>query len=131
MPESRESANFDCLLVDDDEIVLEIGAKMLQALGYCTLEARNGLEAVDLFRRHSNEVKLVIMDMQMPIMDGESACYALKKINPEVMVILASGISESSLVQSLLDQGFDGFIRKPFNFRVLSENVEKIIDNSS
>ena len=131
MPESREFANFDCLLVDDDEIVLEVGAKMLQALGCRVLEARNGLEAVDVFRRHRSEVKLVIMDLQMPILDGESACYALKKINPDVLVILATGIADNSLVQSLLDQGFDGFIPKPFTIKELSENVEKIIDNYS
>ena len=131
MPESREFANFDCLLVDDDEIVLEVGAKMLQALGCRVLEARNGLEAVDVFKRHRSEVKLVIMDLQMPILDGKSACYALKKINPDVLVILATGISDNSLVQSLLDQGFDGFIPKPFTFKELSENVETIIDNYS
>jgi CheY-like chemotaxis protein len=133
MHKSKKFTTTKCLilLVDDDEIVLETVAKMLHMLDCCVLEARNGQEAIEVFIKHREEVKLVILDMQMPIMNGESAYYELKKINPNVKVLLATGYAENNRVRSLLNQGIDGFIQKPFNLNELSEKIEQIIPKNN
>jgi two-component system cell cycle sensor histidine kinase/response regulator CckA len=129
MPISPQITNNKCtiLYVDDDETVLEIGVKMLEILGCSVLEARNGLEAIQVFKKHREKVKLVILDMQMPIMNGENAYFELKKINPDVKVLVATGYTENSRVKSLLSQGLDGYIRKPYTLNQLSEKIVQII----
>ncbi len=129
MHKPKKFTTFKCLilLVDDDETVLEVGVKMLHNLGYSVLEARNGLEAIEVLKKHREEVRLVILDMQMPIMNGESAYYELKKINPKVKVLLHTGCAGNNRVKSLLNQGLDGYIQKPTNLNELSEKIEQII----
>lgn len=133
MPSSPQITTNKCLIlyVDDDETVLEIGVKMLEILGCSVLEARNGLEAIQVFKKHREKVKLIILDMQMPIMDGESAYFELKKINPNVKVLVATGYTENSRVKLLLSQGLDGYIHKPYTIHQLSEKIVQLIPNNT
>jgi CheY-like chemotaxis protein len=115
------------LLVDDEEMVLEIGSLMLQKLGYSVITAPTGKEAIELLKK--NKIAFVILDMRMPGMNGYEIYHRLKKIQPEVKILLASGYTGGQSEKGLINTGFDGFLQKPFNFKQLSKKIEDILVN--
>lgn len=117
------------LLVDDEEMVLDIGVKMLQHLGYKVLEARAGKEAVETYKTNGDKLDLVILDMVMPEMGGGEVYDRMKEINSNVKVLLSSGYSVDGQAKEILDRGCDGFIQKPFNMRELSGKLSKLLSN--
>jgi two-component system cell cycle sensor histidine kinase/response regulator CckA len=116
------------LLVDDEEIIVDVGGAMLTALGYKVLLARSGGEAIELYKKNKDKIALVILDMIMPDMGGGDAYDILKHINPDVMVLLSSGYSINGRATEILERGCDGFIQKPFSISQLSEAIRKILD---
>ena len=115
------------LLVDDEEMVLEVGGQVLEKLGYTVIEAPGGIEAVDIFDKNKETIDLVILDMIMPDMGGEEAYDRIKKINPRVKVLLSSGYSIDGQATEIMKRGCDGFIQKPFKADELSEKLKKIL----
>jgi two-component system cell cycle sensor histidine kinase/response regulator CckA len=113
------------LLVDDEEIVLSIGKEMLQELGFSTVTATDGNEALEVFRSTPN-ISFVILDMTMPHMDGEQCFQELKQIQRDVKVIISSGFSEHEVTQKFTGKGLAGFIQKPYTLSMLIETVKKI-----
>ena len=94
-------------------MVCRMAKTVLQRCGYSVLTAKNGQEAVDLFREFHDRVALVLLDMTMPVMSGEEAFQRLQAIAPEVKVILSSGFNEVEAIQRFLDRGLTGFLQKP------------------
>jgi PAS domain S-box-containing protein len=115
------------LMVDDEEMVLNVGTNMLKKLGYTVLEAREGKEAIDVYQRNRDRIDLVILDMIMPIMGGGEAYDRIKTIDPDVKVILSSGYSLDGQANEILDRGCDGFIHKPFTMEDLSGKIREIM----
>jgi CheY-like chemotaxis protein len=115
------------LLVDDEEAFLEVGRELIEALGYNVMIAKNGKEAVEIFKKNKAAIGLVLLDIIMPIMDGSEAFDQLRKIDPEVKVLLASGYSKDGAAKEILNRGCNGFIQKPFKMRDLSEKLTEII----
>jgi nitrogen-specific signal transduction histidine kinase len=116
------------LLVDDEEMILEIGKDMLEKLGYRIIVAKNGMQALEIYEREQNEIDMVILDMIMPDMSGSETYGRLKKINPAIRTLLSSGYSLDGKAQAILNSGCNGFIQKPFNLTNLSQKVRKILD---
>ncbi len=100
------------LLVDDEEPVRNVSGKMLERSGFAVLRAGDGLEAIELFRAHGAEVACVLLDLAMPRMDGEETFKELRRIQPDVRVVLASGYSDQEISQRFLNAGLAGFDRK-------------------
>jgi CheY-like chemotaxis protein len=115
------------LLVDDEEMVLDVGSRFLKKLGYNVLEASGGHRAVKLYESKKNAIDLVILDMIMPEMSGKEAYERLKKINPEVKVLLSSGYSIEGQATDILRRGCDGFIQKPFSMKEMSGKLSEIL----
>jgi two-component system cell cycle sensor histidine kinase/response regulator CckA len=118
------------LLVDDDELIIDVGQAMLKTLGYAVLTANSGNSAIALYRSHGARIALVILDMIMPDMGGGRAYDELKTIDPDVKVLLASGYSINGQATDILARGCNGFIQKPFNLQALSEKVRTVLDSS-
>lgn len=116
------------LVVDDEELMRELGVDMLTSLGYTIKTADNGAAAIELYRKHWRQIDIVILDMIMPKMDGTEAYRAIKTINPDVKVLLASGYSINGEAQSLLAEGVQGFIQKPFDCAELSAKVSELLE---
>ncbi|MBW1721345.1 MAG: PAS domain S-box protein [Deltaproteobacteria bacterium] len=116
------------LLVDDEERVLYSTSKLIEHLGYRVLTARSGFEAVEVYRDGFDEIDLVILDVVMPEMNGAMTFEKLKEINPSVKVLLSSGFSIEGLASSILEQGGDGFIQKPFRLEELSRKMKEIME---
>ena len=115
------------LLIDDEEMIIGVGQELLQELGYDVLSARSGPEAIELYQQNAAKVDLVIMDMIMPGMGGGETFDRLKKINPDIKVLLSSGYSINGQAAKILERGCDGFIQKPFNLSQLSDKIQGII----
>ena len=127
----RESLNPKgvILLVDDDEIVIEVGGKMLQHMGYEVLKARDGQEALAVFDKYHDRVDAIILDMRLPGMNGATVFEQLRKINSHTKVLLASGYIEKHLANVILDHNCNDFIQKPFNLQQLKHKLEKLMQS--
>jgi PAS domain S-box-containing protein len=115
------------LLVDDEEMVLDVGVKVLKKMGYTALEAKSGREAVDIFKENKEKIDLVILDMIMPEVGGGEAYDRIKAINPRIKVLLSSGYSIDGQATEIMKRGCDGFIQKPFKANELSGKLKEIL----
>jgi len=111
------------LLVDDEKVVRDIAAAMLRKSGYEVIALSSGAEAVKFYRKESRSIDAVILDMIMPEMSGRECFEALKRIDPDVKVILATGYGRNEKAQEIMDKGAVGFIQKPFRATELSAVV--------
>lgn len=103
------------LLADDDQIVRKIGKLLLEDEGYHILEANGGHEAVALYRLYQQDIRCVVLDFAMPDLDGNLTLIELRKINPQVPVLLVSGFLKEQTVERFLTEKPNGFLQKPFN----------------
>ena len=115
------------LLVDDEEMIIDVGAQILKKLGYEVLTARHGKEAIEVYQQNRQKVAMVILDLIMPVMGGGETYDRLKEMDPNVKVLLSSGYSLGGQATEILNRGCDGFIQKPFNLKDLSEKLRQII----
>jgi PAS domain S-box-containing protein len=116
------------LLVDDQEAVITVGKAILHTLGYTVIMAKNGKEAVEIFESNKETIDFVILDMIMPGMSGAETFDAIKKLNPDIRVILSSGYSLEGEATKILEKGCNGFIQKPFNVSDLSRKIREVLD---
>jgi two-component system cell cycle sensor histidine kinase/response regulator CckA len=117
------------LLVDDEEMIIDVGSRMLAKLGFEVLTARNGDECVAVYQAHRDKIDLVLLDMVMPKVGGGEAFDRLRKIDPSVKVILSSGYSIDGQATDILNRGCNAFIQKPFNLQTLSKNIRTVLDD--
>jgi nitrogen-specific signal transduction histidine kinase/CheY-like chemotaxis protein len=111
------------LLVDDEESLLALGTRMLEHLGFTVLTAADGLQAVEQYRERRKDIDLVLMDLTMPHMDGAEAFGELRRLNPDVRVVLASGYSTDDVASRFAGKGLAGILQKPYTFARLRESL--------
>ncbi|MFP8880318.1 MAG: PAS domain S-box protein, partial [Myxococcota bacterium] len=116
------------LVVDDDEGVRDLAADTLQRTGMNVLCASDGREGIELFRKMAHEIRLVLLDRTMPETSGEWTFHEMRKIDPEIPILLISGHSEERAVSQFGEQGLAGFLQKPFMPEVLIGTVRSILD---
>ncbi len=116
------------LLVDDENMVLDVGKEMLERIGYSVLLATSGMDAIQIHRKHKDEIDLVILDMIMPDMGGGETYDQIKEDSPKVKVLLASGYSINGQATEILERGCNGFIQKPFNMKELSRKIRDCLE---
>ena len=116
------------LLVDDETEIAELAAEMLTDEGYKVILARDGFEALKIYQQIPKQIRLVILDFFLPVMDGDAVFDELRALNPEVAVVLSSGFAEQSKLGNMLAQGLRGFIPKPYTREKLLEQVRSTLD---
>ena len=116
------------LLVDDERMILDVGQKLLEKLGYHVKTAGSGQEALEMYRQYQDVIDLVILDMIMPTMGGGRTFDALKAIDPHIRVLLSSGYSLNGQAADILQRGCRGFLQKPFDLRTLSRKLREVLD---
>jgi two-component system, cell cycle sensor histidine kinase and response regulator CckA len=119
------------LLVDDEDIIIEVGQEMLKTLGYEVFLAKSGREAIKIYEENKEKIHLVILDMIMPDMNGPSTYERLKEINPDITVLFSSGYSPDERKNEKLYQGSGDFIQKPFNMEGLSQKLREVLDKKT
>jgi CheY-like chemotaxis protein len=115
--------------VDDDDMVLDTGSKILKRLGYSVMEAKDGKEALEIYKAYHHEIDLVILDIIMPNMGGGDVFDRIRMINREAKVLLSSGYSVEGQAKEILSRGCNGFIQKPFSINALSATIRSILDS--
>jgi two-component system, cell cycle sensor histidine kinase and response regulator CckA len=112
------------LLIDDEDLALEVGAQILEHLGYRVIQARSCKEAFRQFMENSGAIDLVILDIVLPEMTGIEAFERIKADFPRTKILLASGYILDAEAQRLLEHGADGFVKKPFVVQELKKAVQ-------
>jgi PAS domain S-box-containing protein len=131
--ESKESTQCrnggTVLLVDDEEIILAVGKRMLERSGFVVQTAESGDKAIEAFRQRADEIDCVLLDLSMPYMDGEETFVELRKIRENVRVILSSGYNAKEIEERFADRGLAGFISKPYNLNDLKTKIMRILES--
>ncbi|MCC6696889.1 MAG: PAS domain-containing protein [Candidatus Hydrogenedentes bacterium] len=114
------------VLVVDDEFGVRLTARtLLERAGYSVLEAEDGYKALSIFREHAEEVRVVLLDLTMPRLGGEETFRELRRIKPEVRVVLSSGFSEQDTVTHFGESGLAGFLQKPYRAQTLYRAIHQ------
>jgi len=116
------------LLVDDEDYIRDLGKSYLNRAGYTVIEARNGAEALELYRNNQENISLIILDLVMPEMGGKRCIEHLFKLNSKVKVLIASGYSSDGSAESGSELGARGFVGKPFDMKQLLKAVRDVLD---
>jgi len=129
IPGVIEKGKETILLVDDEEIILDVGEALLTSLGYTVLTAHGGKEALEIVRTTlpSSPPDLVILDMIMPSMGGGETYDRMKELHPTIKVLLSSGYSINGQAKEILKRGCDGFIQKPFTLGEVSKAIREVL----
>jgi DNA-binding NtrC family response regulator len=115
------------LVVDDERSLLKAVSQAVKCMGFTPLEASDGMEAVEVFQRHRQEIRLVICDLTMPRMGGWEALAEMRKLAPGIPVILCSGYSEVQAMAGNHVEQPQAFLSKPYEFETLSDTVAKVL----
>ena len=115
------------LLVDDETVIRETLKEIIELHGFRVFTASDGEEAVRIYQKERSVIKLVIMDMLMPRLSGEEAFHKMKKMNPDVKVILASGFKKDERISRTIEKGAIGFLQKPVDLKDLFALIEENI----
>ncbi|MBI5602663.1 MAG: PAS domain S-box protein [Deltaproteobacteria bacterium] len=116
------------LIVDDEEIIRQLGADILEDVGYKVILASRGEEAIPLYRQKRKDIGLVVLDVVMPGLGGKETFRKLREINPNIKVLLSSGYSTDGEVGEILKEGVSGLIQKPYKDEELIGKVREILD---
>lgn len=128
--EQIQKGSETVLLVDDELEVINVGKNFLEKLGYTAIIARNGLEAVEIFKLYQNDISLVVLDLVMPVMDGKQAFSEIKEINKETKILISTGYAVDDKVDGFLNKDCHGFIQKPFSLNEFAGALRKILDKT-
>jgi CheY-like chemotaxis protein len=115
------------LFVDDEDMVLRVGTRMLERLGFRVLRAAGGEAAIDIFRDRADDIDLVLLDMVMPGLSGSQVFEALREIDPDVDVLLSTGYSIDDRAADVLRRGCRGYVQKPYSIATLAEKIDAVL----
>jgi signal transduction histidine kinase/ActR/RegA family two-component response regulator len=118
------------LLVEDEEVLLDLIKNLLERKGYTVLPAKDGMDAVAVFRSHKEDIDLVITDLGLPKLGGWQAFLKMREEKPDVPSIIASGHIESDLRSEMLKAGAKDFVQKPYYFNEILRKVRDVLNSS-
>jgi CheY-like chemotaxis protein len=111
------------LIVDDEEMILKVGKKMLEKMSHNVFAASSGKEAIKIFKAEKHRIDLVVLDMIMPEMGGKETFERIREIDPDVKILISSGYSLGENTAEILERGGSGFIQKPFTMMELAQKI--------
>jgi CheY-like chemotaxis protein len=116
------------LLIDDEPMVRKLAATMLRRLGFAVLEAQDGIEGVNAFCDHKDDIRLVLCDAAMPRMNGWETVAALRALAPAIPVVLASGYDEASVMTGDHPAWPEAFLSKPYGLKALGAAIDLAVN---
>jgi len=127
VPAPKFESGGTVLLIEDEVMVRNMARIMLTRLGFKVLEAKDGVEAVGIFRQHQDEIRCVISDLTMPRMNGWDTLAALRRISPDIPVILSSGYNETRVMAGEHPERPNAFLGKPYQLKGLSDAINRVL----
>ena len=125
-PEQSWRGSGTILVVDDEPAVRRTVSRMLEMMGFTTVQAADGAEGITLFKEQASDIALVMLDLTMPRMDGEQTFRELRRVDPNVRVVLMSGFSQQDAVSQFIGKGLASFVQKPFSLDALRSCVQRV-----
>jgi CheY-like chemotaxis protein len=119
------------LVIDDEPVVRLFTERALMRHGYTVVSAANGEIGIQLFAQHKDRIDLVIVDLSMPVLDGRATLEGIRRIRPDVPVILSSGYDKAETARTMGDAALAGFLHKPYGVRKLIETVAEALKGGS
>jgi PAS domain S-box-containing protein len=116
------------LIVDDELFIQQVTQTVLEEYNYRTLVASDGLEAIDLYVKHRDCIRVVLMDIMMPTMGGLTAIETIQQIDPHVKIVATSGLGTETQVERLTGMGVKAFLAKPYTAKELLDTLQKVLD---
>jgi len=116
------------LVVEDEELLLELVQSLLESKGYNILIAKNGKEAVEIYRDRKDHIDLVLTDLGLPKLGGWEASLQIKAINPKVKVVVATGYLDPAQKQEMMETGIEEFVQKPYLATELTAKIREMLD---
>jgi CheY-like chemotaxis protein len=126
-PKAAIGPSVTVLVVDDEDMIRAVTVAMLEELGFATVAAAGGEEALTFFRKAGDSIDVVLLDQVMPDMDGVTVFKELRRITPDIKVILASGFSQQEVSDRFRGLGLNGFLPKPYTLKNLSEELSRVL----
>ena len=111
-------------MVDDEPAVRKVVSRMVERLGMRVMQAGDGAEAIDMFRANAAEIGCVLLDLNMPRLDGEEVFRAMRAIRPDARVLMMSGYAEQETVARFRGLGAAGVLQKPISSAMLRQKLE-------
>jgi two-component system, cell cycle sensor histidine kinase and response regulator CckA len=115
------------LLIEDEAQVRNMARIMLTRLGFTVIEANDGVEALEIFKQHEDEIRWVLSDLTMPRMNGWETLAALRKISPNIPVILSSGYDQAQVMAGEYPERPNAFLGKPYRLTDLAETISSVL----
>jgi len=116
------------LIIDDEEVIREIATVLLEELGFNVITANDGIEGIEEFQKHKESISLILLDLTMPKMDGGACFSELRRIDPNVRVLLSSGYNELDISNHFVEEGLAGFIQKPYSVESFAQKVQEALN---
>lgn len=117
------------LIVDDELLIRTLFSRLIDKLGYTTMTASNGAEAIEVFSKYKDEIDAVILDMVMPDINGDKVFKHLREIQSDIKILLSTGYSEDESIEELLAQGNANFIQKPFTIDSITPVLKELLES--
>jgi len=124
---TKETLSGTVLVVDDEDYVREVTRQMLERCGLSVMEAKDGVEALEVYRENREEISMVLLDMTMPRLNGDETFRELQSLDPDVQVMLASGYNEQDATTRFVGRGLVGFIQKPFTLADFTTKIREAL----
>ena len=115
------------LVIDDEEGVRTVAARMLERFGFKVLTAADGRAGVDLFREHADSIAAVLLDLMMPRLDGEQTMRQIQAIRPAARVVIMSGYDQQSVTERFVGLSPAGYLQKPFQPAMLRKTLDQVL----
>ncbi|NNL65997.1 MAG: response regulator, partial [Myxococcales bacterium] len=116
------------LVVDDEEPIRRVAARMLGRLGYRVRTAADGAEAVTAFERNADEIRAIVLDMTMPGISGIETFHALRAIRPDAKILFSSGYDRAQSLETLMDEREIGFLQKPYRTAEMEQALRELLE---
>jgi PAS domain S-box-containing protein len=129
-PELPRGDETTILIVDDEPVICHMIEALLRTYGYRVLTATDGVEAIALYAQYQHEIGTVLMDMVMPSMDGPTTILALQKMNPQVKIIVTSGLISSDRATEALGASVKAYLGKPYTSEELLTTLDKVLSTN-
>ena len=118
---------YTILLIDDEDMVLNVVSQLLGRIGYRVIGVNSGRKAIDEIKNNDQQIDIVILDMLMPEMNGQTTFYQIRAIKPNIPIIIASGYHYHDQIEDVMSAGCNGFIPKPYSASELHPKIQQIL----
>ncbi|MCP4149266.1 MAG: response regulator [bacterium] len=117
------------LLIDDEEVIREIGVEMVNTIGMECIAAETGEEGIKLYEENKEDICLVILDIELPGICGNEVFVLLEKLNPDVKVLFVSGYTKKYIENKFFQRELEHFMAKPFQLNLLTEEISTLLNS--